>query len=92
MVLDLSKHYKEGALKYSEDNWRKGIAINFLFDSLSRHYIKLVDGWDDERHDRAYFWNLFGLIFMISKGIVEIMDAKVTKIFEIENTSFNKVL
>ncbi len=56
--LEEAKHYSEGAKKYSEDNWKKGINLKSYIDSAVRHYLKWRRGDDDEPHDRAFGWNL----------------------------------
>lgn len=58
MMLEVSKHFEEGAVKYGEDNWRKGIPAKRYIDSAVRHYLKFLRGDKDERHDRAFCWNL----------------------------------
>jgi hypothetical protein len=56
--LEEAKHYSEGAKKYSEDNWKRGINLKSYIDSSARHYLKWRRGDDDEPHDRAFGWNL----------------------------------
>ena len=63
MLLELSKHYEDGCLKYGERNWEKGIPLHCFIDSGVRHYLKFLRGDTDERHDRAFFWNMFGAIW-----------------------------
>lgn len=58
MMLEVSIHFEEGAKKYGENNWQKGIDANCYIDSAIRHYLKYLRGDDDERHDRAFVWNL----------------------------------
>lgn len=58
MFLEVSKHFEEGAKKYGENNWRKGIPTHCYIDSAIRHYLKYLRGDTDERHDRAFCWNL----------------------------------
>lgn len=57
-MMDLAKHFEDGAKKYGDNNWRKGIPTWCYFDSASRHLMKFILGWDDEPHDRAVLWNL----------------------------------
>lgn len=64
-LLEVSIHYEEGAEKYGEHNWEKGIPAHSFVDSAIRHYIKLRRGDKDERHDRAFIWNLLGLLWTI---------------------------
>lgn len=58
MLLELSVHFEEGAQKYGEYNWQKGIPSHCYIDSAVRHYLKWRRGDDDERHDRAFVWNI----------------------------------
>jgi hypothetical protein len=58
MLLEVSKHFEEGAKKYGEDNWQKGIPTHCYIDSAVRHYLKHRRGDTDEPHDRAFVWNL----------------------------------
>lgn len=60
-MLELSKHFEQGAIKYGERNWEKGLPESCYIDSAIRHYLKWMDGQDDEPHDRAVLWNLICL-------------------------------
>lgn len=62
-LLEVSKHFEEGAKKYGEHNWQKGIPESSYIDSAIRHYLKWLRGDDDERHDRAFVWNIMCLIW-----------------------------
>lgn len=62
-LLEVSKHFEEGAAKYGENNWQKGIPESSYIDSAVRHYLKWLRGDDDERHDRAFVWNIMCLIW-----------------------------
>lgn len=57
-ILELSKHYRDGALKYEDRNWEKGIPLHNFIDSAVRHFLKYLRGDNDEPHDRAFMWNL----------------------------------
>ena len=57
-MLDVSKHYKQGLEKYGERNWEKGIPLHSFIDSASRHFLKYLAHFKDERHDLAFIWNL----------------------------------
>lgn len=65
-VLELSVHYEEGCKKYGERNWEKGIPLHCYIDSGVRHYLKHLRGDEDERHDRAFLWNMFGALWTIN--------------------------
>lgn len=58
MLLEVAKHFEEGAKKYGENNWQKGIPVRCYIDSAIRHYLKWLRGDQDEPHDRAFCWNI----------------------------------
>ena len=63
MLLEVSKHFEEGAKKYGEHNWQKGIPSRCYIDSAVRHYLKHLRGDTDEPHDRAFAWNILCCIW-----------------------------
>lgn len=63
MFLEVSKHFEEGAKKYGENNWQKGIPVHCYIDSAVRHYLKFLRGDQDEPHDRAFAWNIMCAIW-----------------------------
>ena len=63
MILEVSKHFEEGAAKYGENNWQKGIPVKCYMDSAIRHYIKHLRGDSDENHSRAFIWNILTAIW-----------------------------
>lgn len=63
MLLEVAKHFEEGALKYGDNNWRKGIPVRCYIDSAVRHYLKFLRGDRDEPHDRAFCWNILCCIW-----------------------------
>lgn len=62
-MLELAQHFEAGAVKYGERNWEKGIPTHCYIDSALRHYMKYRRGDIDERHDRAFVWNLICLVW-----------------------------
>lgn len=62
-LLEISKHFEDGAKKYGENNWQKGIPTHCYIDSAVRHYLKYMRFDTDERHDRAFCWNLMCAIW-----------------------------
>lgn len=56
-MLEYSIHLEEGAKKYGDRNWQKGIPVENYVNSAVRHYLKHLRGDTDERHDRAFIWN-----------------------------------
>ena len=65
MVLEVSKHFEDGAKKYGENNWQKGIPVSCYIDSAVRHYLKWLRGDNDEPHDRAFVWNIMCCIWEV---------------------------
>jgi hypothetical protein len=63
MILEVAKHFEEGAKKYGENNWQKGIPVHCYIDSAVRHYLKFLRGDKDEPHDRAFCWNIMCAIW-----------------------------
>lgn len=62
-LLETAIHFEDGAKKYGDNNWRKGIPVKVFLDSALRHYIKFLRGDKDEPHDRAVCWNLMCAIW-----------------------------
>lgn len=63
MFLEVAKHFEDGAKKYGENNWQKGIPVRCYIDSAIRHYLKYLRGDIDEPHDRAFIWNIMCAIW-----------------------------
>lgn len=76
MCLEVAKHFEEGAKKYGESNWQLGIPPKCYVDSAVRHYIKWRRGDKDERHDRAFCWNLMCCIWEVDHHVKESSDTK----------------
>ncbi len=62
-TLEVSIHFEDGAKKYGENNWQKGIPVKAYLDSAVRHYLKYLDCMTDEPHNRAVIWNLMCAIW-----------------------------
>ena len=84
MLLEVGKHFEEGAKKYGENNWQKGIEPKYYIDSAIRHYLKWLRGDKDEPHDRAFVWNIMCCIWEVdwhgnnkdeSKTVERVKDA-----------------
>lgn len=78
MLLEVAIHFEDGAKKYGDNNWRKGIPVKVFLDSALRHYIKFLRGDTDEPHDRAICWNLMCAIWT-AKHKPELDDYRVAK-------------
>lgn len=69
MLLEVSKHFEEGAEKYGETNWRLGLPVECYMNSAIRHYLKYRRGDTDEPHDRAFVWNVMCCIWEVDYHI-----------------------
>lgn len=58
LMLELSKHFESGAVKYGENNWKKGMDLHCYLSSGPRHFLEYKRGDTDEPHNRAFVWNL----------------------------------
>lgn len=59
----LAQHYTNGAVKYGENNWTKGIPMSRTWESLERHVQAYKEGDDSEDHLAAIAWNAFALMW-----------------------------
>lgn len=78
LMLDVARHFENGALKYGEHNWQKGIPISRYIDSALRHLMKDLAGETDEDHEAAFVWNLMCCAWTI-KNKPELNDYAGTK-------------
>lgn len=76
MMLIVAIHYEEGAKKYGEHNWEKGLPLWCFIDSATRHFLKYLGGRTDEYHDRAFVWNMLGFMYTIRNTPVQISSNK----------------
>lgn len=81
-LLETAVHFEDGAKKYGDNNWRKGIPVKVFLDSALRHYIKFLRGDKDEPHDRAICWNLMCAMWT-AKHKPELDDYRVVKQTEV---------
>ena len=58
MFLEVSKHFEEGAEKYGEGNWQRGLPVKCYINSGVRHYLKWLRQDADENHHLAFCWNV----------------------------------
>jgi len=58
----LAKHYENGARKYGDNNYLKGMPMTRFLDSALRHLFKAAEGQKDEDHFIAAVWNLMAII------------------------------
>lgn len=58
----LAQHYENGAVKYADRNWEKGIPLGRFMDSAERHIQQFKDGDRTEDHLAAVLWNIYGYL------------------------------
>lgn len=59
----LALHYENGAKKYHDRNWEKGLPLSSFVDSAFRHLIQFMGGDRSEDHWAAISWNAFGYMY-----------------------------
>ena len=70
-IIRLAKHFENGAVKYGDNNWRKGIPLSSFLDSMMRHGFEFMGGLENEDHLMALIWNACCLLEtqeLIAKG------------------------
>jgi len=63
----LALRFEEGALKYGERDWEKGMPISDCVSSAMRHILKYAWGWNDETHLGAALWNIAAICYYEKK-------------------------
>jgi hypothetical protein len=59
----LAKHYENGARKYCDRNWEKGMPLSQFLDSAGRHWTHVAAGHHEEDHIAAVIWNMVGFMW-----------------------------
>lgn len=59
----LAQHYENGAAKYADRNWEKGLPLSRYVDSAERHMNAFKDGDRSEDHLAAILWNVAGYMW-----------------------------
>ena len=63
----LARVYELGALKYDDNNWKKGQPLSRYLDSAMRHTAAAADGLEDEDHIFQAVWNLVALAWTLEE-------------------------
>ena len=69
----IAKHFENGAIKYGDRNWEKGMPFTRYIDSALRHLFAILEGKNDEDHKSAVAWNMLCLIELeerIESGLI----------------------
>ncbi len=66
LMLEASKQFESGAIKYGDNNWKLGMDLHCYISSGSRHLLQYIRGDVDEPHDRAFVWNMICAIWTIT--------------------------
>lgn len=64
----LAWHYTNGAKKYGENNWTKGMPYSRFYESTYRHLVAWAAGDESEDHLAAVAWNAFALMHFQEVG------------------------
>jgi len=68
-ILEVAKHFEEGAAVHGARNWEKGIPLSELLNSLERHLQQEKLGMTDEKHSLAIAWN--AIVYLATKLRIE---------------------
>jgi hypothetical protein len=66
-IMELSRIYEDGCLKYGDRNWEKGIPLSRYADSGPRHFAKWMIGRTDEPHLDMAIWNFMSMLDTIMR-------------------------
>ncbi len=67
MLKRLSQHYANGAVKYGDNNWKKGQKLSQYYSSAMRHMWAIMDLDLSEDHYAAAIWNITAMIDHIDR-------------------------
>lgn len=63
------KRYLDGADKYGENNWMKGMPLSVYYDCAHRHLEAWWRGENDEDHAAAVVWNMLCAMWTETKVV-----------------------
>jgi hypothetical protein len=84
-IMELSKLYEAGCIKYGDRNWEKGIDLHAFADSGPRHFANFMIGKTDEAHLVQACWNFLNLL----DTVLRIRDGELPK--DLFDLPFKKV-
>lgn len=56
-IRKIARRFEDGARKYDNFNWTKGIPLSRYVDAIFRHTLAMMEGKTDEDHVGAVLWN-----------------------------------
>lgn len=88
----LARHYENGATKYEDRNWEKGMPLHRFLESAIRHvndylFCRITGEEQSEDHLAAAVWNLYG--FMHTDEMIT-MDRLPPELDDLPNASHPK--
>lgn len=70
----IAMHYANGAKKYSDDNWAKGMPYRRAYASMLRHAFAFADHDTTEDHLAAVCFNAMAIMYYQDKNMVHLND------------------
>ena len=68
------RRYLDGAEKYGENNWMKGMPMSVYYDCMHRHLLAWWRGDDTEDHAAAVVWNMLCAMWTEKNGDKKLDD------------------
>jgi len=68
------RRYLDGAEKYGENNWTKGMPLSVYYDCMHRHLSAWWRGDDQEDHAAAVVWNMMCAMWTEHNGDKKLDD------------------
>ena len=68
------RRYLDGAEKYGENNWIKGMPMSVYYDCMHRHLLAWWRGDDTEDHAAAVVWNMLCAMWTEKNGDKKLDD------------------
>lgn len=75
-LMRVARHYQNGADKYDEDNYRKGIPASRCLSSAARHLFQYIKGDRSEDHLSAVVFNILCVILWEVEQRDDLLDTK----------------
>jgi hypothetical protein len=73
-IARLGQHFTNGAEKYADHNWKRGIPYSRMLDSMHRHILAFEEGDTSEDHLAAIAWGAVCLMYFEDKKMTHLDD------------------